>query len=105
MVIPSIEQFLSWIVVERCTILKLPSEWNIGAPSSSCFSVVRIIDSGWFSVVIINHVYNSAGNEGISYEKKKQAVQVKIHKYTFETTGISLFYSDQFTLKENYSFF
>ena len=78
-VIPSIEQFFCWVVVKRCTISKLPSEWNVGAPGFTCFGVVSIIDLGWLSSVRIDHIHNSTGNKGIPCKAKKTDRQ---NKYT-----------------------
>ena len=67
-VVPSVENFITWIVSDHAGGTKLVFELDFGVPFSTGGCVIGIVDGCCLSIVAIDHVNNTATNKRISHD-------------------------------------
>ena len=66
-IVPSIQDFLSRVVVHHGVVIVLVCETNLRAPLCSCVGVVCKVDIGRLDSIVVDTVDNSTGNKSIPH--------------------------------------
>ena len=65
--VPSVENFLMWIVGDHAVVSKLVFELDVGVPSLTSGCVIGIVDGCCLSIVAIDHVNNTTSDKRIAH--------------------------------------
>ena len=89
-VVPSVENFITWIVSDHFGGTKLVFELDFWVPFSTGGCVIGIIDGCYWITVAIDHVNNTATNKRISHAIHRLWRNAMVCLQCFQCQGVKL---------------